>query len=139
MKTDSTVKVVVFGGTMQQGEDYKRATHQPSARVIYDAKCLFGAQNIELHLVGTFYQHRNYPELRDEAERRRMRGDIVRIITVDDWRSDWEHLMRFGYAPGAYMSRCTCCGRVKMDLDKRAHTCRPCAELKHDDEVWHDQ
>lgn len=39
----------------------------------------------------------------------------------------WEHLKPYGYAPGNYMSRChACCESFAMD--KRAITCRRCAE-----------
>lgn len=39
----------------------------------------------------------------------------------------WEHLKQYGYAPGNYMSRCHQCGATPV-MDKRAVTCRPCAE-----------
>jgi hypothetical protein len=42
--------------------------------------------------------------------------------------ADWLHLKAFGYAPGDYMSKCHCCKQVVDGLDKRAVTCRPCAE-----------
>jgi hypothetical protein len=41
---------------------------------------------------------------------------------------DWQHLKPFGYAPGNYMCECQACKIVTCDLDKRAITCRPCAE-----------
>lgn len=40
----------------------------------------------------------------------------------------WQHLKQFGYAPGNYMRECCVCKTVVGDLDKRAITCRPCAE-----------
>lgn len=43
---------------------------------------------------------------------------------------DWQHLKQYGYAPGNYMSRCRTCGDTPV-MDKRAITCRPCAEKKH--------
>lgn len=43
---------------------------------------------------------------------------------------DWQHLKQYGYAPGGYMSRCSTCGDTPI-MDKRALTCRPCAEAKH--------
>ena len=46
-------------------------------------------------------------------------------------REDWEHLKRYGYAPGNYMSRCHHCEQVVTGVDKRATTCRPCAEAIH--------
>ena len=39
----------------------------------------------------------------------------------------WKHLMPYGYAPGNYMSRCHACGD-SFAMDKRAITCRRCAE-----------
>ena len=42
---------------------------------------------------------------------------------------DWQHLKPYGYAPGNYMSRCRTCGDTPV-MDKRAITCRPCAEAK---------
>jgi len=42
--------------------------------------------------------------------------------------SDWQHLKPFGYAPGGYMNECQACKTIVHDLDKRAITCRPCAE-----------
>lgn len=44
---------------------------------------------------------------------------------------DWQHLKRFGYAPGGYMGRCCQCSTIAHDIDKRAITCRPCAETMH--------
>lgn len=39
----------------------------------------------------------------------------------------WEHLKRYGYAPGDYMNRCHRCG-AEVVMDKRAVICRSCAE-----------
>lgn len=44
---------------------------------------------------------------------------------------DWFHLKAYGYAPGNYMSTCSTCNQICFDLDKRAITCRPCAEKKY--------
>lgn len=41
--------------------------------------------------------------------------------------ADWWHLKGYGYAPGNYMSKCHRCKQVVI-MDKRAVTCRPCAE-----------
>jgi hypothetical protein len=41
---------------------------------------------------------------------------------------NWLHLIGYGYAPGDYMSKCHRCGQIVSGLDKRAVTCRPCAE-----------
>jgi|APSaa5957512535_1039671.scaffolds.fasta_scaffold04652_5 hypothetical protein len=41
--------------------------------------------------------------------------------------SDRLDLVRFGYAPGNYMSRCWSCGDNLWNVDKRCHTCEPCA------------
>jgi len=43
----------------------------------------------------------------------------------------WEHLKAHGYAPGGYMGRCRKCGDERIDMDKRAITCRACAERMH--------
>lgn len=40
---------------------------------------------------------------------------------------EWLHLKCYGYAPGGYMSKCHRCKQVVI-MDKRAVTCRPCAE-----------
>jgi hypothetical protein len=45
--------------------------------------------------------------------------------------ADWRHLKRFGYAPGNYMGKCHRCGTVWDFQDKRATTCRKCAEEMH--------
>jgi len=45
---------------------------------------------------------------------------------------DWQHLKAYGYAPGAYTGRCHECGLMGWWQDKRATTCRPCAEAMHD-------
>lgn len=45
---------------------------------------------------------------------------------MDD--QDWLHLKPYGYAPGHYMNRCRFCNKVVEGVDKRAITCRPCAE-----------
>lgn len=44
-------------------------------------------------------------------------------------RTEWLHLKGYGYAPGNYMSKCHRCQHVVSGLDKRAITCRSCAEL----------
>lgn len=46
-------------------------------------------------------------------------------------RQAWEHLLAYGYAPGNYLVTCHQCKQVSGPLDKRAITCRPCAEQKH--------
>ena len=46
-------------------------------------------------------------------------------------RAAWEHLKPYGYAPGNYMGKCHECGKVWDDQDKRAWTCRECAEKTH--------
>lgn len=45
---------------------------------------------------------------------------------------DWQHLKQYGYAPGGYMSKCHRCGATPI-MDKRAVTCRPCAETMHNE------
>ena len=42
-----------------------------------------------------------------------------------------EHLKQYGYAPGSYMGRCHACDKIASGVDKRAITCRPCAEVRH--------
>lgn len=44
---------------------------------------------------------------------------------------EWRHLKAYGYAPGGYMSKCHRCGQTPINMDKRAVTCRPCAEAMH--------
>ena len=55
-------------------------------------------------------------------------GPVERVVRP---RNEWEHLMAYGYAPGHYMNTCHVCKQTVMDVDKRAITCRPCAEAKH--------
>lgn len=43
---------------------------------------------------------------------------------------DWKHLKFYGYAPGGYLCRCGECGQ-QHEADKRAATCRSCAEKLH--------
>lgn len=43
----------------------------------------------------------------------------------------FQHLLKYGYAPGSYMGRCRTCDTVQIDLDKRAMCCLACAEKKH--------
>lgn len=38
----------------------------------------------------------------------------------------------YGYAPGSYMGRCKSCGHSMRGVDKRAYSCLPCAEKKHE-------
>jgi len=42
--------------------------------------------------------------------------------------SEYMRLLPYGYAPGNYMSKCFACEKVVADVDKRATSCRPCAE-----------
>ena len=48
--------------------------------------------------------------------------------------AEWLHLKPYGYAPGRYMATCHDCKQVATGLDKRAITCRPCAELRANSE-----
>jgi len=50
--------------------------------------------------------------------------------TLSEEIPGWEHLKAYGYAPGNYMSRCYQCDATPV-MDKRARTCRPCAEKLH--------
>lgn len=43
----------------------------------------------------------------------------------------WEHLQQYGYAPGHYMNKCRNCQKICHDVDKRATSCRACAEQRH--------
>lgn len=54
-------------------------------------------------------------------------GDDAPVAPADGW----EHLKVYGYAPGDYMTRCHVCGAITNGVDKRAVTCRPCAEATH--------
>jgi len=45
--------------------------------------------------------------------------------------ADWEHLKQYGYAPGGYMFKCHACGTTTEFADKRAITCRRCAEATY--------
>ena len=46
----------------------------------------------------------------------------------DTQADDWSHMKPYGYAPGGYMSRCCRCNETFSGADKRAFTCRTCAE-----------
>jgi len=52
-------------------------------------------------------------------------------MTTTPNTDDWRHLTAYGYAPGNYLSRCHKCGDTPV-MDKRATTCRPCAEKMYD-------
>ncbi|NBW08281.1 MAG: hypothetical protein EBR82_09660 [Caulobacteraceae bacterium] len=58
-----------------------------------------------------------------------LKGEIQQV-RADESISDWQHLKRYGYAPGNYMSKCLKCGKTTI-MDKRAYRCRPCAEARH--------
>lgn len=45
---------------------------------------------------------------------------------------DFQHLIAYGYAPGNYMGTCRTCSVIHIDLDKRATSCRPCAEKRYE-------
>ena len=47
--------------------------------------------------------------------------------------SEYMRLLPYGYAPGNYMSKCFACEKVVADVDKRATSCRPCAETAFKD------
>jgi hypothetical protein len=53
--------------------------------------------------------------------------DTTDTTKADDWR----HLKAYGYAPGHYMNRCHLCNATVAGVDKRAITCRACAEKLH--------
>jgi hypothetical protein len=42
-------------------------------------------------------------------------------------QSDLQHLKKYGYARGNYMSKCRSCGELAV-MDKRSIACRVCAE-----------
>lgn len=46
-------------------------------------------------------------------------------------KSDWEHLVQFGFAPGGYMFRCSGCKECFNGVDKRASYCFECAKKRH--------
>ena len=68
-----------------------------------------------------FTQKANRPE----------RWQAIEALRAALEQPDWTHLKRYGYAPGDYMSRCCRCGESVSGLDKRAVTCKPCAEARH--------
>lgn len=43
----------------------------------------------------------------------------------------FQHLLKYGYAPGNYMGKCHTCNEIHIDLDKRATNCRTCAEAMY--------
>lgn len=46
-------------------------------------------------------------------------------------KSEWEHLVPFGFAPGEYMFCCTGCKMRWVGVDKRASYCFECAKVRH--------
>jgi hypothetical protein len=56
-------------------------------------------------------------------------GQLERGVRPD--AQGFEHLLRYGYAPGNYMNTCQRCGEVAHGVDKRARCCRACAEARH--------
>lgn len=46
-------------------------------------------------------------------------------------KSDWEHLVPFGFAPGGYMFRCYGCKECWNGVDKRSSYCYSCATKRH--------
>lgn len=48
---------------------------------------------------------------------------------------DWQHLKRYGYAPGGYLARCRRCGEMAEFVDKLATCCRLCAKKQHAAEI----
>jgi hypothetical protein len=49
-------------------------------------------------------------------------------------RKDWEHLMKYGYAPGWYIMRCPICKEQVWNVDKRALCCKDCAEKLYEED-----
>ena len=45
----------------------------------------------------------------------------------------FEHLIKFGYAPGGYWYRCCDCALDIIGGDKRAVRCRLCAQKRYDE------
>lgn len=43
----------------------------------------------------------------------------------------FQHLLRYGYAPGNYMNTCRTCNETHIFLDKRARCCLDCATAKY--------
>jgi hypothetical protein len=59
-------------------------------------------------------------------------GLVIREVQTFTSRAEWEHLLRFGFAPGEYMFRCTGCKDCWNGVDKRAAYCFECATKRHD-------
>ena len=57
--------------------------------------------------------------------------DAALLVPAAPVAPDWKPLKQYGYAPGSYMNRCHQCNVVVSDVDKRAITCRSCAEKLH--------
>jgi hypothetical protein len=55
----------------------------------------------------------------------------IEAALAEQEQEPWEHLKHYGYAPGNYMSRCRICDKLAYGVDKRAITCRPCAEVRY--------
>lgn len=66
----------------------------------------------------------------EHARPGRFDGSKIAQATKTQQADDWQHLKQYGYAPGDYMSHCHACGDTPV-MDKRATTCRPCAEAMH--------
>ncbi len=56
---------------------------------------------------------------------------MVQMLQDEERKDRYAHLLSCGYAPGDYMSRCHVCEDLVYNVDKRAITCRPCAEILH--------
>lgn len=73
------------------------------------------------------WKNANEPARGIQAVQAQVAGTQAVVADGEDWR----HLVAYGYAPGGYMGRCRACGAERLDLDKRATRCRPCAEAAH--------
>jgi hypothetical protein len=74
------------------------------------------------------FEHRSYAARR---EGRTMNTNTDGVSAMSAELGGWEHLKVYGYAPGGYMNQCQRCYQVVTGVDKRATTCKPCAEDAH--------
>lgn len=75
------MSVIIFGGTMDQAESYRRAKQIKDARVAFDYMILKGRREAtEVHLVGTYLDNAQWPDFDRELQIMKMFFEVKIVV-----------------------------------------------------------
>ena len=77
------MKTFIFGGTRKQSESYKNRNFLFSAALVKVSRCLVGAGECEVHLVGTYKRNPEWESVRREIGTLRDFGLVT--VHIEEW------------------------------------------------------